>query len=104
MARLSILNNDIDHWGAIPNEFLRISHRGDGTLKKASEIVSVQDFGGVGDGVADNTAAIQAALNAAKGADGIAAGRRAFSPQHARWFLQSDRHAGDRRCKRAGSP
>ena len=33
---------------------------------KRGQFVSVRDFGAVGDGIADDTAAIQAALNAAK--------------------------------------
>jgi hypothetical protein len=48
----------------------------DGNIGKP---VSVTDFGAVGDGIADDTAAIQAALYAARGADGTADGRVVFS-------------------------
>lgn len=67
MARLPVPGFDNDEWGGILNEFLRVEHREDGHLKNTMRVVNVKDFNAVGDGNADDTDAIQAAINSVKG-------------------------------------
>jgi hypothetical protein len=54
------------NWGRKLNEFLLVAHGANGQLRNVAEVISVKDFGAIGDGVADDTAAVQAAATAAK--------------------------------------
>lgn len=38
MARLPVVGSDLNTWGAVLNEFLRVAHNDDGTLKDDSEV------------------------------------------------------------------
>jgi hypothetical protein len=50
MPRLPLPGNDADQWGALLNEFLRVAHHDNGTLRGVSEVINVRDFGAIGDG------------------------------------------------------
>jgi hypothetical protein len=70
MPRLPTPGSDTDNWGVLLNEFLRVSHREDGTLKNCYTALNVRDFGAKGDGQTDDQAAIQNAIDTAGQAGG----------------------------------
>lgn len=77
MARLPHSGSDNGVWGDILNDFLGVEHDGDGTLRasgslstKAYQVYNVKNYGAVGNNSADDTSAIQSALDAASSAGG----------------------------------
>ena len=84
MARLPVPGSDNNTWGNILNDFLGVEHNADGTLKASGSLankadvsalattvkqgdllVNVKDYGAIGNGTANDTAAVVAALAAA---------------------------------------
>jgi hypothetical protein len=110
MPRLPVPGSDDNTWGDILNDYLRVEHNVDGTLKlggslatkytrpasgiprsdltasvqaaldaadASPRVFNVRSYGAVGDGVADDAAAIQAAVSAA----GISGGGGVYFPK-----------------------
>ncbi|MCC7357831.1 MAG: right-handed parallel beta-helix repeat-containing protein [Anaerolineales bacterium] len=65
MPRLPMIGSDAAQWGALLNDFLRVAHREDGAPRGQGLALDVRDFGVVGDGATDDTAALAACLQQA---------------------------------------
>jgi len=71
VARLPLIGSDSHQWGALLNEFLRVAHHEDGTLRGVCPVVNVRDFRVAGNQASDDTNAIRAAVAALPQGGGI---------------------------------
>jgi polygalacturonase len=62
VARLPVVGEDGDAWGTVLNEYLAVGHNADGTVDNM--FVDARDYGVVFDNTTDDTAALQAAIDA----------------------------------------
>src|SRR5689334_4717763 len=71
VARLPVIGSDAHQWGALLNDFLRVAHHEDGTLRGVCPVVNVRDFRDADNGAADDTGAMRAAAKAIPEGGGI---------------------------------
>lgn len=77
--------SSLDQLSSMLEEYLRVSHHDDGTLRSHYEVINVRDFGAQGNNAEEDTAAFQAAIEAAANYGGII-----FVPANPKPYLVSN--------------